>query len=505
MDEVIPGEIDERTRRQGFAQVLGTMDLIAIELDRDANLTFFNDYFLKITGWLRHEVKGANWFERFLPPEHEDLKEIFALALKDVPETWHHENEILARSGKRILVRWNNSPIRNLRGEITGIATIGEDITERRFLERQLLNRVTEERKALCGALHDDLGQSLWGARLLLDSVKSISGESFAGSAADWMQMSAIVDDSIAACRALTRGLAPELKTDLIAALRSLSSGSPISRTQVKFNQTGSAALRLQGEPVDHLFRIAQEAVTNALKHARAPLIEVTLDVQTDRVVLTIVDHGIGIPAAIAKGFGMSLMRYRANALKGELLVQARFPRGTIVSCICPNGTPAAPSVPQQREALAAPQVHSCDVTDILLVEDLDEDAELASRFLRSHFPACSITRVRDGLEALQYVFCEGPFSDRLRSLPHLILLDLNMPRLDGVEMLHTLKSDALTCQIPVLVITGSTEQKELLQGHLVNALSYLPKPISLGAFAEAGAHAGLRFGMISADSSVVR
>jgi CheY-like chemotaxis protein len=79
------------------------------------------------------------------------------------------------------------------------------------------------------------------------------------------------------------------------------------------------------------------------------------------------------------------------------------------------------------------------------------------------------------------------------------------MPHLDGIETLHTLKSDALTCQIPVLVITGSTEQKELLQGHLVSALSYLPKPISLGAFAEAGAHAGLRFGMISADSLVVR
>jgi signal transduction histidine kinase len=88
------------------------------------------------------------------------------------------------------------------------------------------------------------------------------------------------------------------------------------------------------------LFRIAQEAVTNARKHARALIVEIDLEVRSDQVILAVSDHGAGIPSATANGFGMKLMRYRANVLQGELLVHKRFPKGTTITCVCPNRMP---------------------------------------------------------------------------------------------------------------------------------------------------------------------
>ncbi|HVC10259.1 MAG TPA: PAS domain S-box protein, partial [Burkholderiales bacterium] len=130
-------ELRESERR--FSELLGNVELVSVMVDREARITYCNEYLLRLTGWRREEVIGRNWFEVFIPSENAQFKKgFFAALLANQPETWHHENEILTRSGERRLIRWNNSVLRSGAGEVTGIAGIGEDITERKRAEEAL-------------------------------------------------------------------------------------------------------------------------------------------------------------------------------------------------------------------------------------------------------------------------------------------------------------------------------------------------------------------------------
>jgi two-component system, response regulator len=132
------------------------------------------------------------------------------------------------------------------------------------------------------------------------------------------------------------------------------------------------------------------------------------------------------------------------------------------------------------------------DRLSILFVEDSDDDADLTLRSLRDSKRIGDITRVRDGVEALEFVFREGSFAKREDRLPDLILLDLNMPRVGGIEMLQSLRSDVLTQALPVVVLTNSADTRALLESHKLGALGLLRKPITLSAFTEIIAQLGL-------------
>jgi PAS domain S-box-containing protein len=339
MDGLATHLAEEVSIGQTFQSVVSKMDLIGIAVDRDANLTYCNDYFLQLTGWLRHEAIGSNWFERFLPPGLEDLRDLHAEALMDLPNTWHHENEIVSRSGDRILINWNNAAIRNRAGYIIGIACIGENITERRFLEAKLLQRVSHERQMLSADLHDGLGQSLYCARLLLDGLKLSLQRGDPNALAEIEQLGAVLGDSLETCRKISQGLSPNiLKEDLVEAFRALAGTSPLSSAVVEFSLDESAPLHLQGEAAEHLYGIGREAVTNARKHAQAKLIEVKLSIQEQWIMLHVTDDGIGLSSSSdGDGLGMKLLQYRVNMLHGKLMLQRRLPRGTTITCVCPN------------------------------------------------------------------------------------------------------------------------------------------------------------------------
>ena len=137
------GALRESERR--FSDLLANVELVSVMLDREARITYCNDYLLRLTGWRHEEVVGRNWFELFLPPELADMKgSFFAALLANRPEVWLHENEILTRAGERRLIRWNNSVLRSAAGDVVGIAGIGEDITERKAADAKIvyLNRV---------------------------------------------------------------------------------------------------------------------------------------------------------------------------------------------------------------------------------------------------------------------------------------------------------------------------------------------------------------------------
>ena len=131
-----------RESERRFSTMLENVELISLMLDRNGTITYCNDYLLRLTGWQRHEVLGKSCFDVFVPPELVDeLKGVFAELLDDLPTSWHHENEILTRSGERRLIRWNNSVLRSVTGDIHGTASIGEDITDRKSAERSIFER----------------------------------------------------------------------------------------------------------------------------------------------------------------------------------------------------------------------------------------------------------------------------------------------------------------------------------------------------------------------------
>ncbi|HUI75327.1 MAG TPA: response regulator [Candidatus Acidoferrum sp.] len=126
------------------------------------------------------------------------------------------------------------------------------------------------------------------------------------------------------------------------------------------------------------------------------------------------------------------------------------------------------------------------DESEILLVEDDPADAELTTRSLRRKGLANKITHLRDGAEALDYLFCRGAFQDKtLDRPPCMILLDLKLPRLSGHEVLRVIKSDWRTSAIPVIVLTSSNHEKDLLQCYRLGVNSYVQKPVELKKFQE--------------------
>jgi CheY-like chemotaxis protein len=130
---------------------------------------------------------------------------------------------------------------------------------------------------------------------------------------------------------------------------------------------------------------------------------------------------------------------------------------------------------------------------DILLVEDNPQDMELALLALRQANPHLRIHVARDGAEALEYIFCEGPHAARLISdVPSVIFLDLKLPKVDGLDVLRRIKSDPRTAVIPVVVLTSSSEQRDLVESYQLGVNSYIVKPVNFERYTQAVRELGL-------------
>ena len=126
----------------------------------------------------------------------------------------------------------------------------------------------------------------------------------------------------------------------------------------------------------------------------------------------------------------------------------------------------------------------SADEVDILLVEDNPDDVELALHALRKEHLANNIHVARDGEEALDFLFCQGPHAARsFERPPKLVLLDLKLPKVDGLEVLKRLKADARTRTIPIVILTASKEERDLITGYGLGANSYIQKPVDFDQF----------------------
>jgi two-component system, response regulator len=130
---------------------------------------------------------------------------------------------------------------------------------------------------------------------------------------------------------------------------------------------------------------------------------------------------------------------------------------------------------------------------EILLVEDNPNDVELTLHALRTSHLANDIKVVRDGAEALDFIMCRGPYSTRdINTGPRLILLDLKLPKVDGIEVLRQAKADPRTRMIPIVVLTSSTQERDIVDSYQLGVNSYMQKPVDFQQFTEAVHQLGL-------------
>lgn len=122
-------------------------------------------------------------------------------------------------------------------------------------------------------------------------------------------------------------------------------------------------------------------------------------------------------------------------------------------------------------------------LTRILLVEDSQQDAEMMLAALNEHNLASGVAVTRDGIEALDYLHCRGKFAERHHELPAVVFLDLKMPRMNGLEVLASIKSDSALKTIPVVMLTSSREELDLIKSYELGVNAYVVKPVDFKQF----------------------
>ena len=132
-------------------------------------------------------------------------------------------------------------------------------------------------------------------------------------------------------------------------------------------------------------------------------------------------------------------------------------------------------------------------MNEILVVEDNADDIELTLRAFRKSHIANEVVVVRDGVEALEYLFATGRYADRdSNALPEVVLLDLNLPRIGGLEVLERVRAHPKTKLLPVVILTSSIEERDLVNGYSLGANSYVQKPVDFERFVDSVKQLGL-------------
>ena len=130
---------------------------------------------------------------------------------------------------------------------------------------------------------------------------------------------------------------------------------------------------------------------------------------------------------------------------------------------------------------------------DILMVEDNPDDEQLTLRAFAKHHLTNKVHVVRDGQEALDYVFCNGQYANRsISDHPHVVLLDIKLPLIDGIEVLRRIKADERTRTIPVVMLTSSHEERDLVETYRLGVNSYIVKPVDFDQFTESARALGM-------------
>jgi signal transduction histidine kinase len=253
----------------------------------------------------------------------------------------HFETTRVRKDGERIEVSLSISPIKDADGNVIAVSAIARDMTERMRLQREVLEIAASEQRRIGQDLHDGTGQELTGLAMM---TERLAGELAAKKLPESKTAATIVDgleEALSHVRALSKGLVPvEVDVEgLMIALSELASRTSDLHDVTCTFECDEPVCVLDNQTAMHLYRLSQEAVTNAVKHGHGHNIRILLTDDTELLTLKIEDDGQGFEPEqeVSAGSGLRIMRYRAELIGATLSMTSAEPHGTIITCNVPH------------------------------------------------------------------------------------------------------------------------------------------------------------------------
>ncbi|HUA65073.1 MAG TPA: PAS domain S-box protein [Alphaproteobacteria bacterium] len=319
-----------------YAELVESSEDAIIGKTLEGSITSWNRGAEQIFGYSREEMIGKPIL--ILIPEERQSEEPQILAnIRRGESVDHYETIRRRKDGRLIDISVTVSPIRDKDGNIIGASKVARDITERKRLEKEIIEISNREQQRIGQDLHDGLCQELTGIEMMCQVLEQrLSGKS-KREAKRAAEIGEHMRRAIAHTRNLARGLFPvELETNgLVSALLELACHArQLFKIECRFECAELVSIQ-DNVAATHLYRIAQEAVNNAVKHGRAKRIMISLKSAGDKVALTVADNGIGFADQSRKGSGMGLhtMKYRASVIGAVLQIQSANGTGATVIC----------------------------------------------------------------------------------------------------------------------------------------------------------------------------
>jgi PAS domain S-box-containing protein len=326
--------------RNVVSAILHTVGALVVVLDPQGRIVRFNRACEQVSGYSFDEVKRKYFWDLCVVPEEAERFKAIVEQLKVEQSNRDYEASWVARDGSRRLIAWSGTILPGEDGIPAYIIATGTDITERKRLEKAILEISAEEQRRIGQDLHDGLGQHLTGIAFMSKVQEQKLAEKGLAEAAEAARIVGLVNEAINKTRELAHGLLP-----VIADAHGLMSALKRWAVEVEDLFHISCTLRVD-KPVlihdanmsTHLYRIVQEAVNNAIKHGQAKNVVISLFARKEYGTLRIENDGVGMPehSTNDSGMGLQIMNYRARMIGGSLKVENGAARGITVTCRFP-------------------------------------------------------------------------------------------------------------------------------------------------------------------------
>ena len=334
--------IEERkkivTIQSRLASIIESSQDAIIGIDTNGVIHSWNSGARKILGYTYEEVVGQN-VSMFTPPNIPNELPEKIEKLKSGRAVSHYESVRQTKRGEIIEMSILPSPIFDDQGNMIGISFIARNITERKKLEKEVIEIGEKERERIGRDLHDSLGQQLTGIMLNLKAIeKIIKNKLDEDEILQLKETSDMIKNAIQQTRTMAKNMVPiKLETEgLPHALEDLANfARKVYKKEVK-TSIDSEIERVNIITETQLYHIAQEAVNNSVKHGNCSAISITLNVVQSELVLSVKDDGIGFKEDSKGGIGINIMKYRANLVSGTLFIHSEIGAGSLVLCRVP-------------------------------------------------------------------------------------------------------------------------------------------------------------------------
>jgi signal transduction histidine kinase len=331
----------------GLIEAVENLPFELLILDADLKVTYANASAIRSLAARPGGLLGTSAL--WLTPTSALQLDAYARALQGC--SFHDEAvEVVSPEGRS---RWFEVEVQPLMGMdgVIGLVVLSIEVTDRRQRqEKEILDIAGRERRGIGHDLHDGLGQELTGVALMLRGLAGRVQERLPEAVESIQEIADVVNRSIESARSLARGLLPVRDAGGLApALHELASRSrDLYGLEVELLLEVSPAVHFSEPEANHLYRIAQEALTNAARHGHASHVEIALSAARHAFLLCVSDDGEGIlePAAPYAGMGLKIMKYRAGMIGGRFEIVSRKPRGTVVRVTREQSLTVTPSRP---------------------------------------------------------------------------------------------------------------------------------------------------------------